>query len=75
MSSGRGNDHEGSRRMGQSGHNTAHGKHNRICTSKFRKSIEIKRVIELVDVEGNHTRMTSQGKKLTTQDMIQSCMF
>jgi hypothetical protein len=61
-SSRRGNNHEGSRRMGWLGGNTAHGKHNRIRASKFRKSIEFKHVIELADVEGNCTRMTSRGQ-------------
>jgi hypothetical protein len=58
-SSGRGNDHEGSRCMGWLGGNAAHGKHNRICASQFRTSNEYKRVIELDNVEENCTRMTS----------------
>jgi hypothetical protein len=61
-SSGRGNDHEGSRCMGCLGGNTACGNHNRIHTSKFRKTDEFECVIELVNVEGNCTRMTSCGQ-------------
>jgi hypothetical protein len=61
-SSGRGNDHEGSRRMGWLGGNTAHGKYNGIRASKFRKSIEFNRVIELIHVEGNCARVTSCGQ-------------
>jgi hypothetical protein len=62
VSSGGGNNQGGSRCRSWSGGNTLHGKHNRIRAGKFRKCNEFKRVIELVDVDGNCTRVTSQGQ-------------
>ncbi len=38
------------------------GKHNRIQASKFRKHSEYKRVIRLIDVDGNVTKVRSRGQ-------------
>ena len=51
--SGRGTDSINSTRKGQAKGNSAWGWHNRTCASNFRKCIDFKWVIELVDVNGN----------------------
>jgi hypothetical protein len=47
---------------GRAGVNTSRGRHNRARASNFRKCTEFKRVIELVDVDGNRRRVVSRGR-------------
>jgi hypothetical protein len=61
-SKNRGNNHEVPMRRNQSRGNTLHGNHNRSCAQQFRKNNEYTRVIELIDVNGNCTRVKSRGK-------------
>jgi hypothetical protein len=47
------------------------GKHNRTHTSQFRKQSEYKRVIKLIDVEGNITKVRSRRQfNITGHDTI-----
>ncbi len=50
------------RRKGRAGVNTSRGWHNRAPAINFRKCTEFKRVIELVDVDGNRRRIVSRGR-------------
>jgi hypothetical protein len=60
--SGRGTDLDNPRCKGRAGVNTSRGQHNRARASNFRKCTEFKRVIELVDVDGNCRRVVSRGR-------------
>jgi hypothetical protein len=59
---GRGNSHEDSRCKNRPGGNLLRGKHNRSRASNFRKCTEYRREIELIDVDGNHTKVRTRGR-------------
>ena len=66
-SSGRGNDHGDLRCTSRSGGNTAQERHNRFRASKFRKISQFKRIVELVDVDGNRRRVVDRGQMNITR--------
>jgi hypothetical protein len=61
-SSGRGNGHEDSRGRNWSGGNSSRGKHNRTRAYTFRKINDFRRVIHIVDVDENHSRVNARGQ-------------
>ena len=57
----RGNSHDESRRKNQPGGNIACGKHSRLRASNFRNRKEYQHVIELIDVDDNHSKVRARG--------------
>ena len=66
-SSGRGNNHGDLQRTSRSGGNTSQGRHNRSRASNFRKISHFKRIVELVDVDGNRQRVVDRGQMNITR--------
>jgi hypothetical protein len=66
-SSGRGNGHKESRRRSQPRGNRSQERHNRTRACKFRKKKYYQRVVELIDVDGNHTKVKTRGRMNITQ--------
>ncbi len=61
-SSGGGNNQDDSRCRYRSGGNSSRGKHSRSRAYTFRKSNEYRRIIHMVDVDGNLSRVKARGQ-------------
>ncbi len=59
---GGGNGHEDSRRKNWPRGNTLCGKHNRSHASNFKKCRDYQREIELIDVDGNRTKVRTRER-------------